>query len=244
MKRRGESEETKGGDSIPMVEKRSLRKKIVATGSSAGTLEPCKFSSCVDLFEGIQTPFDSSTDFSQRTIPLKRALSLNEFEEDSWISSSFIDLILTKFGKNYNKVRYLSVEFAHYLSLKESKTIFDVVDITGSKINIADTTRPLVMILNAAKIHWNMIRVVRSPVPELQLFEPMGMPKNRHGGLNFRNVPRSLIDWLDACCPLPQSRSWISVGVSAIVSQQQITSYDCGVACLLYAEKCGLGEVI
>jgi hypothetical protein len=34
--------------------------------------------------------------------------------------------------------------------------------------------------------------------------------------------------------------SWLSVGNSAITNQQQINSYDCGVACLLYAEKCAL----
>jgi hypothetical protein len=96
-------------------------------------------------------------------------------------------------------------------------------------------------------IHWNLIRIVRGPVPELHMFEPMGKPTNRHGGLGFRDVPRGVIRWLDICCPLKtstKSDSWISRGVSAITTQQQFTPFDCGIACLLYAEKCGMGQSV
>ena len=41
------------------------------------------------------------------------------------------------------------------------------------------------------------------------------------------------------CCPLRDGSSWLGVGLSAITKQQQFTNFDCGVACLLYAEKCG-----
>ena len=87
-----------------------------------------------------------------------------------------------------------------------------------------------------------MIRIILDPKPELQLFEPMGKPSARRTGLNFRSVPRGVITWLDVCYPLRKKVSWQTVGISAITNQQQITSYDCGVACLLYAEKCGLGH--
>ena len=52
-----------------------------------------------------------------------------------------------------------------------------------------------------------------------------------------------MIEWLDMCCPLREGSSWLSVGLSAITTQQQVTNFDCGVACLLYAEKCGQQQV-
>ena len=52
-----------------------------------------------------------------------------------------------------------------------------------------------------------------------------------------------MIEWLDMCCPLREGSSWLSVGLSAITNQQQVTNFDCGVACLLYAEKCGQQQV-
>jgi len=45
------------------------------------------------------------------------------------------------------------------------------------------------------------------------------------------------------CCPLRDGKSWVTVGMSAITKQQQFTNFDCGVACLLYAEKCGQQQV-
>jgi hypothetical protein len=96
-------------------------------------------------------------------------------------------------------------------------------------------------------------------VPTLELFEPMGKPLNRRGVLSLRSIPRNIIKWLDTTFSITNyitgdssssnsnsmssndsSHSWLSVGNSAITNQQQINSYDCGVACLLYAEKCAL----
>ena len=123
-------------------------------------------------------------------------------------------------------------------------------DITGRRVDYSDPTKSVVFVCNSNNIHWNLIRVVRSPEPELQLFEPMGKPRSRHakngdgrdGGLGFRDVPRCVIRWLDICCPLSTGRSWITCGISAIKTQQQFTPFDCGVACLLYAEKCGMRQ--
>ncbi|CAN0348689.1 unnamed protein product, partial [Hapterophycus canaliculatus] len=36
---------------------------------------------------------------------------------------------------------------------------------------------------------------------------------------------------------------WASRAYSAITRQQQTTGFDCGVASLLYAEKCGQGQM-
>lgn len=185
---------------------------------------------------------------SPRSVPaivLQRALSMNEVSDESWLSSSFIDLCFAQFAKIYQNIRYLSVDLCTMLSKAtfSKRDYLQITDINGKIVDYSDLRRPIVFIVNSQNIHWNLIRVVRYPQPQLQLFEPMGMPHNRHGGLNFRNVPRAIITWLDSCCPLRDGQSWINLGVSAIVKQQQMTSYDCGVACLLYAEKCGRGEV-
>ena len=36
---------------------------------------------------------------------------------------------------------------------------------------------PIVFVCNSKDIHWNLIRVIRHPKKELQLFEPMGSLK-------------------------------------------------------------------
>ena len=60
-------------------------------------------------------------------------------------------------------------------------------------------------------------------------------------GLSLRNLPRHLLTWLDAVCPLPTEGGWRARSKSAITWQQQGNGWDCGVACLLYAEKIGQG---
>ncbi len=42
-------------------------------------------------------------------------------------------------------------------------------------------------------------------------------------------------------CPLPTEGGWRARSKSAITWQQQGNGWDCGVACLLYAEKIGQG---
>ena len=54
-------------------------------------------------------------------------------------------------------------------------------------------------------------------------------------------LPRDLLTWLDAVCPLPTEGGWRARSRSAITWQQQGNGFDCGVACLLYAEKIGQG---
>lgn len=199
-----------------------------------------KFSSCLNSFEDYQS--DDLRQTSPRSKILKRALSINELDDNSWLSSSLIDLTISKMAKRYNETRFLPVDFER---LTLSKAELDhLTDINGKMIDYTDTEKPFLIIFNARNIHWNLIRVVLRPKPELQLFEPMGMPQHRRDGLNYRRVPRTVIQWLDTCCTLPNNISWITQGNSAIISPQQITSFDCGVACLLYAEKCAQGQVI
>jgi hypothetical protein len=170
-----------------------------------------------------------------------------EVNDDSWLPSSLIDLAISKMSRAFPSVHYMSVDFV-VLSLSGTSTtkedLVQATDISGRKVDYTVTTNPIVFVCNSNNIHWNLIRIVRGPKPELHMFEPMGKPTNRHGGLGFRDVPRGVVRWLDICCPLESGDSWITRGVSAITTQQQFTPFDCGIACLLYAEKCGLGQTV
>ena len=103
---------------------------------------------------------------------------------------------------------------------------------------------------NIGNMHWNLIRVHTGTTKAIEVFEPMGKPAHRAGssqsytseGLSLRSVPRHLIEWLDVVCPLPTEGGWRARTVSAITCQQQGNGFDCGVACLLYAEKCGQAQ--
>jgi hypothetical protein len=227
-----------------------------------------------------------------RPILLRRAVSIRELDDDSWLSSTLIDLVISKFSRIYLDTHFMSIDFV-VLSLSglnsgssssssshgsssitpiDKSALEQATDMSGRRINYDtkvittnntngandakmntatpgknknndnDKLKSIVFVCNSNNIHWNLIRVVRSPSPEIQLFEPMGKPVNRHGGLGYRDVPRCVIRWLDICCPLDTGDSWITRGVSAITTQQQFTPFDCGVACLLYAEKCGRGQ--
>ena len=108
----------------------------------------------------------------------------------------------------------------------------------------ASRNRPLLFFWNQGSCHWNLVRVQTGLHKSIEVFEPMGKLTSRlggqhkAGGLSLRSVPRSLIEWLDLTCPLPTADGWRGRTVAAITSQQQDNGFDCGVACLLYAEKC------
>jgi hypothetical protein len=85
----------------------------------------------------------------------------------------------------------------------------------------------------------------------VEVFEPYGRTSRggsrgaEDGGsadrMSRRNVPAELIAWLDAACPLDQEGGWFERTFSAITRQHQETGFDCGVACLLYAELVARG---
>jgi hypothetical protein len=190
------------------------------------------------------SPTDSSNQgtMSSLTSVLKRAISVDELSENSWLSSSVIDLVFSKFAKYYKNVEYLSIDFILLaLNQRNNNNFEGVTDILGQTLHY-NHSRPIVLLYNNNSIHWTLIRIQYLPEPSIQLFEPMGKPQHRNGQLSYRDVPRAVVRWLDTCCPLPDGKSWLTVTSSAITKQQQFTSFDCGVACLLYAEKCGLGH--
>ena len=102
-------------------------------------------------------------------------------------------------------------------------------------------------------MHWVLLRVHTGPVKRLELFEPFGRSSRLGGagagsnqyagqGLSLRCVPRALVEWLDAVCPLSTEGGWRARTVSAIRTAHQTNGVDCGVAVLLYAEACGQGS--
>jgi len=188
------------------------------------------------------TGSSGSNTVSSLTSVLKRAISVEELSENSWLSSSVIDLVFSKFAKYYRNVEYLSIDFILLALNNHNNNNFEgVTDILGQTLRY-NHSRPIVLLCNNNSIHWTLIRIQYLPEPTIQLFEPMGKPQHRNGQLSYRDVPRDLVRWLDTCCPLADNKSWLAVTSSAITKQHQFTSFDCGVACLLYAEKCGLGQ--
>jgi hypothetical protein len=180
-------------------------------------------------------------------------------DDQSWLTGSFIDLILCKFAHKYPKVHFMGTEFAA-LQLRsahknlELKRGFVVNDILGKPVNYdCEWPKSIVFAVNIKNRHWNLLRVQHWPHRELQLFEPMGKPasrgqKNSTAGVSLRYIPHDVLVWLDKCWPCEcndrlgkKGVTWQNLSRSAITFQHQLTGFDCGVACLLYAEKCGQG---
>ena len=70
----------------------------------------------------------------------------------------------------------------------------------------------------------------------------LGVGVGSGSAVSTRNFPRRLLQWLESVWPTPRGAlTWGELAHSAIKKRQQLTGFDCGVACLLYAEKCGMG---
>jgi hypothetical protein len=232
--------------------KTPLKGSSVLSSSSSSSSSPVSkshFHSCLENVHPNNVPIELRNDLSPRSIPanvLRRALSIQELGETSWLTSSFMDLVITHFARVFPNARYFSVDFSrlHANGLKDHE--IELTDILGRSwkdgLDISTAETSFIFFVNAQNIHWTLVRAVLSPHPELQFFEPMGLP-SRGRGLSHRSVPRSITNWLDHCLPLGENQTWLQVGISVVTEAHQITSFDCGVACLLYAEKCGLGQV-
>ncbi|CAH0475532.1 unnamed protein product [Peronospora belbahrii] len=176
-------------------------------------------------------------------------------EESNWLTGSLIDLMLWKFANLYPTLHFLPTAFYH-LHLEAMNVMsspwrhrrqahrstreYHVYDVLGRVVDY-ESEAPLVFIVNVDRIHWNLFRVQLQPTPELQLFEPTGRLALR-SGISYRSVPRTVIEWLDVC--YPQHKGWLNRTVSAITNKQQVSGFDCGVACLMYADKCGRGQSV
>lgn len=156
---------------------------VVASPSQARIFQSCLKLSPLEL--SVASP-RSATSFV-----LLQTLGSSELDDSSWLSSHFIDFVISQFAKYYNSTYFMSIDFAILgLSSITKSTTEMLIDLTGNKINYKDPRKAIVFVCNSQNIHWNLIRVIRYPSPVLELFEPMGKPTNRHGGLNYRQVPR------------------------------------------------------
>lgn len=164
---------------------------IISANSLVSASSPSRakiFQSCLKL-----SPLELSAASPRSTTSfvLLQTLGNSELDDESWLSSHFIDFVISQFAKYYNSTYFMSIDFAVLgLSSITKSTSEMLIDLTGKKINYKDPRKAIVFVCNSQNIHWNLIRVIRYPSPVLELFEPMGKPTNRHGGLNYRQVPR------------------------------------------------------
>ncbi|KAG5180341.1 hypothetical protein JKP88DRAFT_223383 [Tribonema minus] len=178
---------------------------------------------------------------------LRGALYGDSVDDESWLTSSFIDMVLAQFAACYRGAHFMPIEFAAFRLARMGRAdMAACTDILGQTIDYA-ARKPIIFLANVKNLHWNLLRVQHFPVPELQLFEPLGKPAKRaHGahsseGVSYRYIPKDVFVWLDTMCA--RGGGWATRSVSAITRQQQTTGFDCGVASLLYAEKCGQDQM-
>jgi hypothetical protein len=131
----------------------------------------------------------------------------------------------------------------------------------------ASANSTLVFFAHVGAVHWTVVRVELGAHKCIEVYEPFGISDVARGaagaarngagagadtagaapvsysttGLSLRTLPKDVLTWLDACCPLPLPGGWRARSRSAITKQQQVNGWDCGVAGLLYAEKIGQG---
>jgi hypothetical protein len=158
------------------------------------------FRSCLKL-----APMEVSDSSPRSSTPFVLLKSLSRslaIDDDSWLSSEFINFVISQFSRYYNSTYFMSIDFAilglTHLTKSTSETL---IDLSGEKINYKDPRKSIVFVCNSKNIHWNLIRVIRYPSPALELFEPMGKPSNRHGhgGLSYRQVSRQGDDYHILC---------------------------------------------
>ena len=76
---------------------------------------------------------------------LKRCLSIQEVDDESWLSSSLIDLVISTFAKRYENVYFLPIDFVVMALTSSDKELKNVTDITGRKIDFT-TKKPIVFV--------------------------------------------------------------------------------------------------
>ena len=204
-----------------------------------------KFSSCLSTPSSAPASLSSPGGGLSADGVLRGALFGDEVADESWLTSTFIDVVMSKFAKHYKGSHFMPIEFAAFRlrEMSDQMAMESCTDILGRRIDYA-AKRPILFLANIQNLHWNLLRVRHTPVPELELYEPLGKPAKRSKGshasqgVSYRYIPKEVFHWLDTMYPL-KGESWTQRSCSAITQQQQETGFDCGVASLLYAEKCG-----
>ena len=198
---------------------------------------------------------------TDRHVAISLELNSDGIGHTSWLNAVFIDYVLQRFAKAYSpSSAFLPCSFAavHLIARPEDAAPESV---QGTRIDVRASSRPrqLLFLHNANFNHWNLVRVIlpsEHSLAGLYLYEPFGLAQRR-SHLSRRDFPRGLIEWLDTNIPIPASSeragrantkatkrkhqrtsSWLDVSVSAVAMRVQDNSFDCGVAGLLYGEKC------
>ena len=69
------------------------------------------FRSCLEEDNVEDDHFFDSSPKGMRPILLRRALSIRELDDESWLSSSLIDLVISKFSRSYPNTHFMSIDF-------------------------------------------------------------------------------------------------------------------------------------
>jgi hypothetical protein len=169
---------------------------------------------------------------------LARAISNPTLDEEQWLTASIMNLILTRIAEKHKQVAFFSEQFT---LLKINADDFEILeDIIGRNIGkLLSTVHQFVWLINNGNVHWCLARAIIKPGErQLQLFDPLGNLSRRKIPSN-RQIPRNIINWLNITFPFTNGDTWQMHAIHAVTASHQQNSFDCGVACLLYAEKCG-----
>lgn len=279
------------GDGEVVPEQQPNKPRNIVNVRIAKSQMPSRWAVTPPLFKTCLTDIRPEDKLEERLGDAGGVLALSgedSVDSKNWLCSEVIEVIMAKLARTYPSVHFMPIDFSVMcLNGWGSSTSVPATahmggdgscprgmvfrDILGRPI-IYSEKRSVVFFTHVNNIHWNLLRVEHEPVPELQLFEPMGRPPRRTSrtrantggrcssaarGNSFRCIPKGVYRWLDSMWPMDSdaggpsvgtkrkapSDGWASRTYSAITRQQQTTGFDCGVASLLYAEKCGQGEM-
>lgn len=186
--------------------------------------------------QDILGPMEFSTpDLAQ--IVLRRALTTSFVEDDQWLSSSVMNLLLSHIAKDCTDIVCFSEQFSFLkLSFDDLKTLEDIL---GRRIRDLTAPKCFVWLVNNKNVHWSLLRATFRPIRQLELFDPLGT-FSRGKQLSARKVPINVLNFLNSAYPFPDKKdSWLYHSCNAVTSAHQQNAFDCGVACLLYVKKCG-----
>ena len=150
--------EKAGHRSTPESSSSSSSSSMLSIGSGES-----EFFSCLTTESSWNYPDQSSPDSTDgnnlridSNLMLKRCLSIREVEDESWLSSSLIDLVISTFAKRYEDVFFLPIDFVIMALTSSDKELKNVTDIAGQKVDFT-TRKPIVFV---------------SPLPSILTFIP------------------------------------------------------------------------
>lgn len=155
-------------DEMPQVAKKRS-KGTLCTGSFSSSEVPCtppiivdtvssfEFSSCLNSTAwDITTPENALDSKLGVGFLLKRCLSIRELEDESWLSSSLIDLVISTFSRRYENIFFLPIEFIVLALTATKEEMINVTDINGHNIDF-NSKRPIVFICKSSSLFYRYL---------------------------------------------------------------------------------------